>query len=72
MGDSIEGLDPKLGEDGEPKPPRDWNTIVTIVLMALLLGAGIAAAVMRHRGIEMQWPWSKPTPTAEPGGAQSP
>ncbi|MCX4241581.1 serine/threonine-protein kinase [Paraliomyxa miuraensis] len=76
MGESIDGLDVRVDEDDVPRPPRDWNTIITIVLLSLLLGAGIASVVMRQRGIEIPWPWSKPhvetPPTPAPSSAQSP
>jgi serine/threonine protein kinase len=44
--------------DQEPAQPREWGTIATVVLLALLLGAGIASVVLRQQGMELRWPWS--------------
>ncbi|MCH9682040.1 MAG: serine/threonine protein kinase [Deltaproteobacteria bacterium] len=46
-----------------PEPKREWGTVATIILLALLSAAAIASVVVRQQGIEIPWPWSDAPPT---------
>jgi serine/threonine-protein kinase len=56
--------------DEEPKRRREWGTIATVVLLALLLGAGIVSVVLRQQGVELRWPWSSAPQDAAPASEQ--
>jgi serine/threonine protein kinase len=57
------------GSSGSLELPRvrrwEWGTVATVVLLAVLLGAGIVSLVLRQQGVELRWPWSTVDPAPE-------